>query len=64
MDAILVDENQPLLCVDEVQRLAATEAADPALDFDPKGDPDNPLEWPAAFKWSMVLLLAFTAFTV
>ncbi|KAK0703890.1 major facilitator superfamily transporter [Lasiosphaeria miniovina] len=34
------------------------------VDFDPCGDRDNPLEWPAAFKWSVVLMLAMTAFTV
>ena len=34
------------------------------VDFDPKGDPDNPLTWPAPYKWSIVLLLAFMAFTV
>ena len=34
------------------------------LDFDPRGDADNPLEWPTAFKWGIVALLALTAFTV
>jgi hypothetical protein len=34
------------------------------VDFDPYGDVDNPLEWPTAFKWGIVLLLAVTAFTV
>lgn len=33
------------------------------LDFE-KGDPENPREWPIAYKWAMVSLLAFTAFTV
>jgi hypothetical protein len=33
-------------------------------DFDPRGDHDNPLEWPAPFKWGIVFLLALTAFTV
>lgn len=37
---------------------------DNVVDFDPNGDPDNPLEWPSAFKWGIVALLAFTAFTV
>jgi hypothetical protein len=34
------------------------------VDFDPQGDVDNPLEWPTAFKWGIVALLALTAFTV
>jgi hypothetical protein len=33
-------------------------------DADLDGDPDNPLEWPAAFKWTIVALLALMAFTV
>ncbi|KAK3505501.1 major facilitator superfamily domain-containing protein [Neurospora crassa] len=28
------------------------------------GDPDNPQNWPASFKWSVVALLAMTAFSV
>lgn len=34
------------------------------VDFNPNGDPDNPLEWPAPFKRGIVALLAFTGFTV
>jgi hypothetical protein len=34
------------------------------VDFDPRGDPDNPLEWPTPFKWTVVSMLAFMAFTV
>ncbi|RYP50392.1 hypothetical protein DL768_004067 [Monosporascus sp. mg162] len=34
------------------------------VDFDPKGDAENPMEWPVAYKWSIVALLALTAFTV
>ena len=34
------------------------------LDFDPKGDRENPREWPSSFKWGIVLLLASMAFTV
>lgn len=29
-----------------------------------KGDPENPREWPAAFKWAITTLLACMAFTV
>ncbi|KAH7010412.1 major facilitator superfamily domain-containing protein [Ilyonectria destructans] len=32
--------------------------------FNPNGDADNPLEWPAPFKKGIVALLAFTGFTV
>lgn len=34
------------------------------INFNPNGDPDNPLEWPAPFKRGIVALLAFTGFTV
>lgn len=32
--------------------------------FDPNGDLENPREWPQAYKWFIVFLLAFMAFTV
>lgn len=34
------------------------------FDFDPKGDSENPRDWPSSFKWAIVLLLACMAFTV
>ena len=34
------------------------------VDFDPIGDSENPLDWGNGYRWSMTLLLAFTAFTV
>ncbi|KAL2126043.1 hypothetical protein VTI74DRAFT_1869 [Chaetomium olivicolor] len=34
------------------------------IDFDPAGDPENPLEWPTPFKWAVVSMLACMAFTV
>ncbi|KAK4043876.1 major facilitator superfamily domain-containing protein [Parachaetomium inaequale] len=34
------------------------------VDFDPRGDAENPLDWPAPFKWAVVSMLAFMAFTV
>ncbi|KAK0704564.1 major facilitator superfamily domain-containing protein [Lasiosphaeris hirsuta] len=34
------------------------------VDFDPNGDVDNPLEWPIAYKWGIVALMALMAFTV
>lgn len=66
-----MDETTPLLPD------AATAAAVPMLDdrhhavpnkdivdFDPDGDPENPMDWPAAYKWGIVALLAAMAFTV
>lgn len=34
------------------------------VDFDPNGDPENPMDWPAPYKWGIVTLLAAMAFTV
>ncbi|ORY70948.1 MFS transporter [Pseudomassariella vexata] len=34
------------------------------VDFDPEGDEENPVDWPQAYKWGIVALLAFMAFTV
>ncbi|TAQ84242.1 hypothetical protein B7494_g7443 [Chlorociboria aeruginascens] len=34
------------------------------ITFDPDGDPDNPVEWPNSYRWGVILLLAFMAFTV
>ncbi|KAK4141389.1 major facilitator superfamily domain-containing protein [Dichotomopilus funicola] len=34
------------------------------VDFDPAGDPENPIDWPAPFKWAVVGMLALMAFTV
>jgi hypothetical protein len=64
MDTNTTDESQPLL------RSALERGEEDAtqtkyvVDFDPKGDPDNPIDWPTPFKWSIVLLLAFMGFTV
>ncbi|OIW22498.1 major facilitator superfamily transporter [Coniochaeta ligniaria NRRL 30616] len=64
--AALVDENQPLLGASEdlARRQDEDDALHGAIDFDPSGDPENPLEWPSAFKWGIVALMAFMAFTV
>ncbi len=61
-----MDETQPLLA--EV-RIVDTERCDEVsrkdiVDFNGDGDAENPVEWPAAYKWGVVLLLSFTAFTV
>ncbi|CAJ2513254.1 Uu.00g013730.m01.CDS01 [Anthostomella pinea] len=61
-----MDETEPLL---QDARLVNIEQRDDLLgkdivDFAPDGDQDNPLEWPTAYKWGIVSLLAFMAFTV
>lgn len=65
--ATLIDESQPLLggtsSSQEADNKPLTEH-DVVVDFDPDGDEDNPLDWPAAYKWGIVALLAFMAFTV
>jgi hypothetical protein len=72
------DDTQPLLrsITNEGQQVYATNAATPLLrngadiaettivDFDPDGDAENPLDWPAPFKWAVVSMLALMAFTV
>ncbi|UNI15101.1 hypothetical protein JDV02_001669 [Purpureocillium takamizusanense] len=35
-----------------------------AAAFDPDGDPDDPTQWPEAYKWAMVAVLALMPFTV
>lgn len=34
------------------------------VEFDQKDDPDDPQQWPKAYKWAIVFLLALMAFTV
>ncbi|KAK5655795.1 hypothetical protein OQA88_5333 [Cercophora sp. LCS_1] len=73
--SLAVDETQPLLrskthesVENNIAGYQYTEVNNgglPDLDeFDPRGDVDNPLEWPKQFKWGIVFLLAMTAFTV
>jgi hypothetical protein len=64
MDAALMDENQPLLGTDLERREDDVSTLRGIVDFNPDGDEDNPVEWPTAFKWTIVALLAFMAFTV
>lgn len=52
--------NPPLLQDDSSDGAGTTTI----VDFDPRGDPENPLEWPTPFKWTVVSMLAFMAFTV
>lgn len=56
-----MNEEQPLLVEDPI---CEEDISKHLLDFDPNGDPENPREWPAPFKWTLVALLALTAFTV
>ncbi|KAK3901769.1 major facilitator superfamily domain-containing protein [Staphylotrichum tortipilum] len=66
------DETQPLLrsITNEGHQVYTSgdgaAAADEVtiVDFDPRGDPENPIDWPAPFKWAIVGMLAFMAFTV
>lgn len=65
MASLVVEETTPLLVeAGAEQRGILNGESHTTIDFDPNGDPDNPLEWPAPFKWGIVSLLAFTAFTV
>lgn len=56
-------EEQPLLAP-VPEDLEGSKRTDVLLDFDPDGDSGNPREWPASFKWAVVLLLTCMAFTV
>ena len=57
-----MEESQPLLR--QLSEPRHPTVADPRVDFDPKGDPDNPLDWPKAYKMGIVTLLALISFTV
>lgn len=59
-----MDERQPLLSHTEEQIPGYLEDETKAfiVEFD-QNDPENPLEWPRAYKWAIVALLAFMAFT-
>ena len=61
-----MDESQPLLRQITNTSLEPRHPTvnDPRVDFDPNGDPDNPLDWPKAYKLGVISLLASMAFTV
>lgn len=64
-----MDETVPLLQDAEhtdIQRRASNSTAqdDTIIEFHPSTDPENPVNWPKSYKWSIVALLAFIAFTV
>lgn len=65
------DEHTPLLAAaaggpppeEPIERTSSKD--DPnVVDFLPSPDPENPLDWPNAYKWALVALLAFNAFCV
>ena len=61
-----MDETQPLL--QDAHLVYVEREDDPSakdiVDFNPDGDAENPMEWPQAYKWGIVALLSFMAFTV
>ena len=63
-----MDERQPLLqnerTDEEEQRQPQHDQKHGIVTFDPDGDPLNPLDWPTKYRWAIVLLLAFQAFSV
>lgn len=63
----MMDETTPLLPdvlpIPQDDRRSHVPSKD-LVDFDPLGDEDNPMDWPVAYKWGIVALLAFMAFTV
>jgi len=60
------DETQPLLRdINPVENEPVKVVhGDDVVDFDPNGDSENPRDWPKLYKWGIVALLAFMAFTV
>ncbi len=76
MSPVAADETQPLLrsITNEGHQVYTDPPQDAQhdgdslsttiVDFDPAGDPDNPLDWPTPFKWAIVSMLALMAFTV
>jgi hypothetical protein len=62
-----MDERQPLLESQTFNRVYNDEenvTGKQFVKFDVDGDADNPRDWPKAYKWFIVFLLAFIAFTV
>jgi hypothetical protein len=60
-----MDERQPLLSNGEAVYYDFDDTGKHKIvDFHPKGDAENPLDWPKRYRWFVVLLLAFMAFTV
>ncbi|EGP86473.1 unnamed protein product [Zymoseptoria tritici ST99CH_1E4] len=58
-------ETSPLLANNNNRQPGFDDAnAKNIVDFDPNGDEANPMDWSNAYKYGIVALLAFTAFTV
>ena len=64
MEGVTIAETEPLLGTGIGQTETLAREPNAVVDFDPNGDLENPLDWPKAFKWGIVALLAFMAFTV
>ncbi|TVY20476.1 Efflux pump radE [Lachnellula arida] len=62
MERVRSCETQPLLGHLDEEAFRTTDQ--PSVDFDPNGDPDNPMDWSKPYKWGVVALLFFMAFTV
>jgi hypothetical protein len=60
------DETRPLLLRPNSAENGTIKAVNVTniIDFDPNSDPDNPRDWQKLYKWGIVALLAFQAFTV
>lgn len=58
------DEERPLLQSDRALPTSYHTTHDPDADFDPNDDQDDPRQWPMAYRWGLVSLLALMAFTV
>lgn len=65
-----MDETTPLLpsttseILDDDRRILDHVSHKDIVDFDPNGDPENPQDWAASYKWGIVALLAIQAFAV
>lgn len=71
-----MDETQPLLSpslsrtfsrtlsVGFIPEVRRNSVCNNLIAFDPNGDDDNPMEWPKSYRWGVICLLAFMAFTV
>lgn len=57
-------ETLPLLHNEHSTQQQQSNGKTSIVEFDHNGDPDNPLDWKPWYRWSIVLLLAFMAFTV
>ncbi|KAJ3548088.1 hypothetical protein NM208_g1170 [Fusarium decemcellulare] len=65
MTSRAVEETTPLLAgADRAQHDTFNRESLNKVDFDPHGDPEDPLEWSAPLRWRIVALLALTSFMV